>query len=455
MADNMLYEGREQTLVKHLILQKYLERFAHKVGTKWDCLTYVDCFAGPWNTQSPDFSDSSFAIAITELKKARQTQIKAGRELKLRCFFLEKDHAAYEQLRQFAAGIAEVEIVTENRELEDSIDQIVHFVKGAGGRSFPFIFIDPKGWSGFALNTIKPLLTLNPVEILVNFMTGHIRRFLESPQEQTQESFAALFGSSEFQSRIEGLSSSQKEDEAVRLYSSNLQRAGGFPYVSTAIVLHPQINRTHFHLIHATRHPAGAAVFKEVEKKAMHEMESARARAQQNTRVKRRSQTELFSAKVMSDSHYYDGLRDRYLGIAQKKVFSEIKSQRQVLYDALWHIAAGFPLVWESDLKQWIREWVETKLIAPPRLASNQRSRNAAKETLLFSDRPLRTAEARDRNGSLYGAARLHRSLFGGPLSRARICGRIQDSRERMLAREVIHDQRYATRAGGLRRSRR
>ncbi|MHB8383373.1 MAG: hypothetical protein ACYDC3_13675, partial [Candidatus Binataceae bacterium] len=94
---------------------------------------------------------------------------------------------------------------------------------------------------------------------------------------------------------------------------------------------------------------------------------------QHPARVRRRSQTELFSAKVMSDSHYYDGLRDRYLGIAQKKVFSEIKSQRRVLYDTLWHIAAGFPLVWESDLKQWICEWVETKLIAPPRLASNQR----------------------------------------------------------------------------------
>ena len=40
--DPEIYAGREQTLVKHFILQKYLERFAHIVGSKWDVLTYVD-----------------------------------------------------------------------------------------------------------------------------------------------------------------------------------------------------------------------------------------------------------------------------------------------------------------------------------------------------------------------------------------------------------------------------
>lgn len=59
MADPDLYAGREQTLVKHLILGKYLERFAHIIGSHWNSITYVDCFSGPWNVKSDNLSDSS------------------------------------------------------------------------------------------------------------------------------------------------------------------------------------------------------------------------------------------------------------------------------------------------------------------------------------------------------------------------------------------------------------
>ena len=73
MSHGDLYTGREQTLVKHFILQKYLQRFAYIVGSHWDTLTYVDCFSGPWNARSENFEDSSFAIALKELRDARTT----------------------------------------------------------------------------------------------------------------------------------------------------------------------------------------------------------------------------------------------------------------------------------------------------------------------------------------------------------------------------------------------
>ena len=65
---------------------------------------------------------------------------------------------------------------TQNAALEDSVDQIVEFAQREGPNSFPFVFIDPTGWTGFALDVIQPLLKLNPGEVLINFMTGHIRR---------------------------------------------------------------------------------------------------------------------------------------------------------------------------------------------------------------------------------------------------------------------------------------
>ncbi len=113
MSNDDLYIGREQTLVKHIILKHYLERFAIIVGSHWDTLTYVDCFSGPWNVQSNDFKDSSFAIAIEQLRKARDVHKKrTGNSLKLRCFFLEKTPSAYTKLKQFADKINDVIIET-------------------------------------------------------------------------------------------------------------------------------------------------------------------------------------------------------------------------------------------------------------------------------------------------------------------------------------------------------
>jgi three-Cys-motif partner protein len=307
MSNADLYIGREQTLIKHFILRKYLERFAHIVGSHWDTLTYVDCFSGPWNVRSEKLEDSSFSIALGELRKARDTHAERGRTLRLRCFFLEKQPTAYAQLDSFAKSIADAEIKTRNATLEESVNEIVAFVQAGGQNSFPFIFIDPSGWTGFGMDTIAPLLRLNPGEVLVNFMTGHIRRFLDSPQDETQESFERLFGSPAFREKIQGLAQQDREDAAVAEYTHNAKLTGNFNFACNAIVLHPETDRTHFNLIYLTRNLRGIEVFKEAERKAMEVQEAARAEAQQRTRVARRGQGELFNGKDLEGWRFHLG----------------------------------------------------------------------------------------------------------------------------------------------------
>lgn len=221
----------------------------------------------------------------------------------------------------------------------------------------PFIFIDPTGWSGIEIETIAPLLRLNPGEVLINFMTGHIRRFLDSPQKETQESFRRLFGSGEFREKVQGLALQDREDAAVNEYARNIKRVGGFTATCSAIVLHPELDRTHFNLVYATRNPKGIEVFKDAEKKAMEVQELARAEAHQRKRVTRTGQHDLFSSKELHDSSHYDSLRDRYIQKTRNAVLHELESKRRLLYDDAWAIAVSEPLSWESDLKQWIDEW--------------------------------------------------------------------------------------------------
>ena len=377
MSNDDLYIGREQTLVKHIILKHYLERFAIIVGSHWDTLTYVDCFSGPWNVQSNDFKDSSFAIAIEQLCKARDVHKKrTGKTLKLRCFFLEKTPSAYTKLKQFADKINDVIVETKNKELENAIQDILNFVQDGGPKSFPFIFIDPTGWSGFALETITPLLKLNPGEVLITFMTEHIRRFIEWQQEQNQESFIKLFGSSQFKDKLKGLDEKDREDAIVTAYSECVKRVGAFGYTSSAIVLHPKKNRTHFHLIYATRGRKGVEVFKEAEKKAMSEMEKARDEAQKREREERTGQTEfrLFSGTVTQDpSEHFRSLRERHMSRARAAVLALLRTKKQLPYDEAWASAMTFPLTWESDLKDWIRDWEHAGRLEATGLKEKQR----------------------------------------------------------------------------------
>jgi three-Cys-motif partner protein len=353
-----LYSGKGQTYIKHLILRKYLQRFARIVGSAWETITYVDCFSGPWNVKSEDLKDSSFSIALEELRQARQTLRDRNPHLKLRCFFLEKDVVAYTKLKEFADKVKDAEVMTKNAALEDSVSDIEKFVKRGGAKSFPFIFIDPTGWTGFGMNVIAPLLRLKPGEVLINFMTGDIRRFLESPQQATRESFKHLFGTEEFIDEIQGLQGHDREDAAVAKYRQQIAKTGHFNHTAAAMVLDRLFDRTRFHLIYATRSDKGIEVFKEAERKAMEEQERERAKAQQERREAKTGQRSFLSAEAFYNPNFYESLRERYLAKAKARVLETLQTSRQpVPYDGVWAIALESPLVWEGDLKEWVAQW--------------------------------------------------------------------------------------------------
>jgi three-Cys-motif partner protein len=224
-----MYSGREQTQVKHFILREYLRRFAHIIGFQWNTITYVDCFSGPWESQSGEMADTSFSIALTELRKARETHARR-KSLQLRCMFLEKDPRAFAKLKGFAEKITDLTVETLNKNLEDAIPDILRFVRHGGMQSFPFFFIDPTGWTGFGMNQIAPLLKHRPGEVLINFMTDFIRRFISHPDQQTIEQFADLFGAGDIKNRIRSLAESDVREEALlQAYTTNVKQTVGFP----------------------------------------------------------------------------------------------------------------------------------------------------------------------------------------------------------------------------------
>jgi three-Cys-motif partner protein len=359
MNEQDLYAGRGQTLIKHFILRKYLERFAHIIGFRWTTITYVDCFSGPWMNQSEELKDTSFAIALEELRKARNTHADRGRAITLRGMFLERDAAAYARLKEFADRVDDVKIETRNSELLEAIPDVLDFVRRGGEESFPFFFIDPTGWTGFEMSQIAKILQQRPGEVLINFMTDYIRRFIDHPQQQTREQFAALFGSGDVKDRIQALTDSQEREDALFMnYAENVKKTGNFAYTCAAIILYPDIDRRFFHLIYATRNRKGVEKFKEVEQKAMGLQEQTRAEAKQRKRVKKsQGQMELFKAEHMPHSDPISDLRTRYLEQARQLVLARLQAGTPVPYEEVWDLALSLPLVWDCDLKCWVSDW--------------------------------------------------------------------------------------------------
>jgi three-Cys-motif partner protein len=372
VIDDSLYIGREQTLVKHFVLDAYLERFAHKIGSWASSITYVDCFSGPWNAQSAAFEDTSFGIAISQLRRARATYADRGRDIRLRCFFTESSPEAYAQLKHFADQITDIEIETRNLELEAAIPEIVRFAREAGADAFTFSLIDPLGWTGFAMDVITPLLQLSPGEVLVNFMTDFITRFVEIEDEVTSAEFRKMFGS-DVRKAVSGLHRDDREDALVAEYMRNLAVRGNFPYVASAIVFKPEIESTYFHLVYATRNEAGLEVFKEVEKKMQPVMAAARGAAKTRKDELRTGQTSLALPGIAYRSSKWERLRERYARLSQDRVRDLLRPGHPVPYDALWREALARPLVWESDLKIWINEWQASKVVLVGGLGPRER----------------------------------------------------------------------------------
>lgn len=294
MTDVDAYAGREQTKAKHFILRKYLQALAFKVLRYWD-VTYVDGFSGPWKAEREDFSDTSFMIAISVLKDAqKRIEEDTGHRRRIRCFFSESDPSAYQQLeyavRPHHQPTENFEIQTFCGKFEDAVPQIQSFISA----SFPLIFIDPTGWTGYPFAKIAPLFRRNKCEVLINFMYGFISRFLNHPDEKIIASLDPILGGPGWQSRMpEGLEQGLAVEQ---LFRSTLQNAGAFTHVVSTKIDKSTEDRPHFFLAYATKDRAGLKAFREIEYTALKEHARNRSVAKERKREEKTRSIDLFAA---------------------------------------------------------------------------------------------------------------------------------------------------------------
>jgi three-Cys-motif partner protein len=223
------YLGREQAEAKHFILRRYLQALAFKVITFQD-ITYVDGFSGPWEAKTNNFSDTSFMIAISVLQDAqRQYFARSGVRRRIRCFFSETDADAFAQLQQavapFHVHADGFEVKTYLGKFEDAVSEIQTFI----GSSFPLIFIDPTGWTGYPFDKIKLLFARPKCEVLINFMYAFVQRFVHSDDPDTIASLNPILGGPGWRNRLDA--SLDRGRAVEKLFRETLKSVGKLEFV--------------------------------------------------------------------------------------------------------------------------------------------------------------------------------------------------------------------------------
>lgn len=342
------YSGREQTKAKHFILKHYLEALAFKVLNFSD-ITYVDGFSGPWETQTADFSDSSFIIALRVLRNAQRKLAERDIRRRIRCFFVEADASAFSQLKSavepFHKPDEAFEVKTCFGKFEDAVDEIDQFI----GRSFPLIFIDPTGWTGYPLIKLKKLFVRPKCEVVINFMYEFINRFVYSDDPAIVASLDPILGGPGWSNRLDP--SLPRGAAVEKLFRESVSAALGLPIVVSTRIDKATAERPHFFITYGTKSPEGLIAFRDTEYAALREHARDRARANERKRAEKTRTDDLFSNHhVQIREAGIDTIVEEQKNKARKQLLVELARGSMKFSDVLDNLLKSF-MVRETNVK--------------------------------------------------------------------------------------------------------
>lgn len=370
MRDPAAYQGREQTWLKHRVLEEYLASWAQKLASvsreRPVRLWYVDCFSGPWQSADEDLKDTSIAIGLEELQAAADTWAAKGHSLKLGAIFVEKDKKAFAALQKFVEQRkGSVEVFTYQGEFGEHVATIQRHIRSEDSA---FLFVDPTGWKGAAMKFIAPLARLPRRDVLVNVMFHHINRFKDDPRRFLREQLRDFFGLGESE-----LAAELSEEQLMELYRERLKAICGVKYAADLVVPQPTKEQTKFRLVIGGHHEAVVKLFRNVEKKVVGG-EAAEVRSAAKDRAAGQEGAGLlFGSIAPLEDRRYEELRKQ--GMREvRDALPQLLARQPVRYGDLWPRVLEACHLTESDLKGLLWDMRKAGTIVVEGLKGKERS---------------------------------------------------------------------------------
>ena len=264
----------EQTKVKHRLLEEYIDVWMavmfsqqDKIGVK-QRLVYVDGFGGPgiyWADELKKATVPGSPVIVAE-QANKFLDKNPTREVVI--FGIDNDQRCVKTLQ--------TELNNRNKHkqhwkalhttFEEAVNILFDYLVKDGKHIAPmFFFIDPFGYSGFKMETLKRILKHPRTELFVNLMTYDISRFLTA--DHASESLEQLFGTRSF-AGASNLTGDERVARVVDLYCRQLQHVAGAEFVQRFRINTPgQGTRPKYFLIHGSKHLKALKVMKDAMKK--------------------------------------------------------------------------------------------------------------------------------------------------------------------------------------------
>jgi three-Cys-motif partner protein len=259
------YRGREQSFIKHLFLQKYLENAAPKLFLgRSTVVNFVDAFAGPWgNTDKDTYLDTSFSLAISTLEGVRQLLAERyAKNFKVRFRLCERNQASVARLEAFASSNPAVDIEVFGGRFEENLPAIRAKCCDVPN-SFTITFIDPTGWNVDSRPVFEFLKEVKG-EVLFNFMAEHVNR--HAGWAGVADSFGRFLADPDWRPTFETLPAEwSNERKILTLLERRIKQAGAALYLPNFAIPKPREERTKMRLVLGTYNHHGVEVFRTVQ----------------------------------------------------------------------------------------------------------------------------------------------------------------------------------------------
>jgi three-Cys-motif partner protein len=261
-----VYEGRIPAMVKHALLKSYLEKLVLIIGMNGRSrgsaeICYVDCFAGPWGSDDEKLDGTSISLSLKTLAACKEKLASLGVDARMRALFIEQEPHAYDRLSAYLRNDAPKSV--EARPMKgDFVALRSEILDWTGKDAFTFFFIDPKGWSPIVIDVLTPLLQRPRSEFLINFIYEFINR--TASMSQFRDAMRRLLGK---EVPVEGKTPEERELALVGAYRETLKTvvpSGRKPFnarTAYVTVMHPEKERTKYHLVYLSCHPKGIVEF--------------------------------------------------------------------------------------------------------------------------------------------------------------------------------------------------
>jgi three-Cys-motif partner protein len=325
------YIGREQSWLKHRVLEEYLSGWAHKLGSAGRRrpvrLWYVDCFAGPWRATAEDLRDTSVVIGLTELRKAAKNWADLRGHVQVGAVFVEKNPDSFRRLGELVEPYRKaVEIEVLHGHFGDRLAEIERRIRADAA----LVLVDPTGWKGAAMANIARLARAPRRDVLINVMYDFLNRFKDDPRAFLREQMTEFFGLHDRE-----LPAELDEDGLMRFYRQRLKRACGLKYAADLAIPHPTSDRTYFRLVVGGGHEAVLELFRDVEHKVAGREASAVVEAAEARRAAQRTgqQSMHLPRKTIKG---YEAARASGIGWARGEILRALGGSSFLRYENLW-----------------------------------------------------------------------------------------------------------------------